>query len=389
MSRRSSRLDILTAAGLADSERERALREGQREAANTGRWTSALSSLIPAATNAAGAVYDTVGEQAVNEAQAFANQHGDVVDQEEARSLVEANPALAERNPDGGILENLMAPVRAKARATATDELSKRAAANTAAIRAKQAAEAETQRQQANLETARADAAAAREAQRASDAARQAIEDARYAENITRSDTRRAEDIAREDARRKEEMGARAADRAESRATRLAAQEAARAEREGVREDASTTGLRKEFNGLPEVKAYKEASIAYQKLEQAAQDASAAGDIALIFNFMKTLDPGSTVREGEFATASNAGGVDSTILNAYNKAVDGTRLTPEQRTSFVAQGRRAFAAHKTAYDAAAGRYGALAGERKSSVVGDAADPTADPDSFENFVGGGR
>ena len=54
---------------------------------------------------------------------------------------------------------------------------------------------------------------------------------------------------------------------------------------------------------------------------QASQDGeiTAASDIALIFNFMKMLDPGSVVREGEFATAQNAAGVPERVVNQYNR----------------------------------------------------------------------
>lgn len=66
----------------------------------------------------------------------------------------------------------------------------------------------------------------------------------------------------------------------------------------------------------------------------------ASDDIALIFAFMKTLDPGSTVREGEFATAQNAGGVPERIWNLYNKSLNGKFLTDDQRKDFVETGRR-------------------------------------------------
>lgn len=66
---------------------------------------------------------------------------------------------------------------------------------------------------------------------------------------------------------------------------------------------------------------------------QAAED-TAAGDISLIFAFMKMNDPGSTVREGEFATAQNATGVPGRVVAAYNRALQGTRLTPTLRADF-------------------------------------------------------
>lgn len=70
-----------------------------------------------------------------------------------------------------------------------------------------------------------------------------------------------------------------------------------------------------------------------------ASESTAAGDLALIFNFMKMLDPGSVVREGEFATAQNATGVPERIRNLYDQVVTGERLNPKQRKSFISQGR--------------------------------------------------
>jgi hypothetical protein len=52
---------------------------------------------------------------------------------------------------------------------------------------------------------------------------------------------------------------------------------------------------------------------------------------------MKMLDPGSAVREGEFASAANAGSVATAIRNVYNKLVSGERLSESQRKMFTAQ----------------------------------------------------
>ena len=50
---------------------------------------------------------------------------------------------------------------------------------------------------------------------------------------------------------------------------------------------------------------------------------------------MKVLDPGSTVREGEFANAQNSGSVPQRIRAIYNSVVEGTRLTETQRQDFL------------------------------------------------------
>lgn len=76
------------------------------------------------------------------------------------------------------------------------------------------------------------------------------------------------------------------------------------------------------------------ASQSISQLRDIAQ-ADPAGQMALIFSFMKSLDPSSTVREGEYANAENTRGVPDTIRNWYNKMQSGTFLTPQQVESFA------------------------------------------------------
>jgi hypothetical protein len=92
-------------------------------------------------------------------------------------------------------------------------------------------------------------------------------------------------------------------------------------------------GLRKEFTG--QTTQYRGVSDAFQKIKSAALNPSAANDLSLIFGYMRALDPASTVREGEFANAQNAGGIDATVRNIYNKVVSGERLTQAQRQDFL------------------------------------------------------
>lgn len=81
---------------------------------------------------------------------------------------------------------------------------------------------------------------------------------------------------------------------------------------------------------------------AFGRVEASIEAPSAAGDLALIFNFMKMLDPGSVVREGEFATAQNAAGVPERVRNTYANLLSGERLSDKQRQDFVSQARRLF-----------------------------------------------
>ncbi len=67
-----------------------------------------------------------------------------------------------------------------------------------------------------------------------------------------------------------------------------------------------------------------------------------AADVAMIFAFMKMLDPESVVREGEQATAANARGVEDRVRSLYNRLIKGDKLAPEQRLDFVSQARKIY-----------------------------------------------
>jgi len=81
---------------------------------------------------------------------------------------------------------------------------------------------------------------------------------------------------------------------------------------------------------------------AHGRVENSAQDPSAAGDLALIFNYMKVLDPGSTVREGEFATAQEAASFLERKYGKVARFTTGGRLSPKTRADFVDRSRRLF-----------------------------------------------
>lgn len=73
----------------------------------------------------------------------------------------------------------------------------------------------------------------------------------------------------------------------------------------------------------------------YQKVVSGAELGSGVGDLAIVYGYMKMLDPTSVVREGEFATAENAGGIPEWIRNSYNKAATGERLSDDLRQEFI------------------------------------------------------
>ena len=65
------------------------------------------------------------------------------------------------------------------------------------------------------------------------------------------------------------------------------------------------------------------------------QNATAQDDIALIFSFMKVLDPTSVVREGEFATAQRYTGLLDSLGVKFDKVVNGNLLSDTQRTNIL------------------------------------------------------
>jgi hypothetical protein len=98
---------------------------------------------------------------------------------------------------------------------------------------------------------------------------------------------------------------------------------------------------------------YRNATAGFRDVRDSFQRVLASqgtpqGDIALIFSYMKMLDPGSVVREGEFATAQNAAGIPDRVVNLYNKALSGNGLNEGQRKNIRAQADSLF--KKTAED---------------------------------------
>lgn len=136
------------------------------------------------------------------------------------------------------------------------------------------------------------------------------------------------------------------------------------ARKEGRDIEASTRGLigdyRKEFLGDPTVKDFRNVANATRQIVTLTQGkGTAMGDLGLIFSYMKALDPGSVVREGEQASAQNAAGVPEQIRNAYNRLLSGQRLSPEQRADMANTALDIYGARAQSYNAFANTYRGL------------------------------
>lgn len=99
---------------------------------------------------------------------------------------------------------------------------------------------------------------------------------------------------------------------------------------------------------------------AFRQIQAFSNQPSAAGDIGIVFSYMKMLDPTSTVREGEFATAANAAGIPDRIKAQWNRLVDGERLAQAQRTDFVSQSENLYKQRLLSHKQVADRFSALA-----------------------------
>lgn len=141
--------------------------------------------------------------------------------------------------------------------------------------------------------------------------------------------------------------------------------------------------LRQQF--LNQNKPFADVRDAHTRIQASSNDA--AGDLALVYNYMKILDPGSTVREGEFANAQNAAGIPERILNSYNNALKGTRLGADQRSQFKGQADKLFEAQKGLYNNSVKSFGDIAknyGANPSNVTVDLAGPEQVAPQFDHL-----
>ena len=98
---------------------------------------------------------------------------------------------------------------------------------------------------------------------------------------------------------------------------------------------ANESDLYRQYVGTDPVKSYQGVRNAYEHVQSAATQNTGAGDVALVYGFMKMLDPTSVVREGEYATAEQTAGLPQQVVGLYNKLLSGQRLTPQQKEQFV------------------------------------------------------
>jgi hypothetical protein len=132
-------------------------------------------------------------------------------------------------------------------------------------------------------------------------------------------------------------------------------------EAQSRRNTVEATPLRREFTARPEVVKASASAAEYETLQTLANNPpSAGGDLALVYSFMKTMDPGSVVKEGEFKAAANAAGLSDRIVTSFGKVDNGEILSPSQRQDLASQARVMRDNNRRRAEAVAKAYGDLA-----------------------------
>ena len=84
-------------------------------------------------------------------------------------------------------------------------------------------------------------------------------------------------------------------------------------------------------------KVFDDTDNAYRRIVNATDDQ--LGDLSLIIGYMKMLDPGSVVREGEAEMVRKTKDIPTAIWNWYETVVEKRRLLPEQREKIFKQSK--------------------------------------------------
>ena len=140
------------------------------------------------------------------------------------------------------------------------------------------------------------------------------------------------------------------------------------------------TGLSKSFS--QETKDDSAVAGSWRTLHANAALGTPAGDIAVIYAYMKLQDPTSVVREGEFATAQNAGGIHETIRARLNQAIGAGRLTPLLRSEILESAKATLNSRRSQFSAKRDRFTKLAKSKRIDpelVIGN---PYADLPGFD-------
>lgn len=125
----------------------------------------------------------------------------------------------------------------------------------------------------------------------------------------------------------------------------------------------SETGLRKEFQSLPEVQNYKLAFPSFKAIQSASMRNNPQADINLIYGLAKLYDPTSVVREGEYNTIANSQAIPDWLKGQAQRLVGGGRLSGETKRQIMVEANQRIKAYEAEYSKAQSSFGNIAAQR--------------------------
>ena len=139
--------------------------------------------------------------------------------------------------------------------------------------------------------------------------------------------------------------------------------------------------LRDEFQKL--TADFRVVQNSYENMRQSAEKPSGAGDMSLLYSYVRLLDPTSVVRESEFATAAASGSFGERVQGAVGRVLSGERLPDSLRQDFMREARNLYNTQLRNHNQIADQYTNLAkqnGLNPANIVTrfDRAQPESEP-----------
>ena len=137
--------------------------------------------------------------------------------------------------------------------------------------------------------------------------------------------------------------------------------------------------LRDEYNSL--TAPFRTVQDAYSKITNVAN--TGAGDMSLLYSYVKMLDPGSVVRESEFATAAASGSFGERVQGAMQRVMSGQRLPDTLRKDFIVEAKNIYTQQNKAAKRLEDQYTGIAqrnGLNPKNVIVNYAEPDEQPKS---------
>ncbi len=119
--------------------------------------------------------------------------------------------------------------------------------------------------------------------------------------------------------------------------------------------------LRKEFQA--QSKNFQQVRDSFNRIQTSAQSPTPAGDLSMLYNYMKMLDPGSVVRESEFRSAATAKPLLERVglsWDAVGAIFSGQKMTPGMRQDFLNRAAQLYSAENQQHGQRVNEYKRLA-----------------------------